>query len=181
MLATPSTPSAPRPGSESPQVVAFLFESDLDFEKGFHVAAIKTCLFRGFERTLGRCFDNLFKVSIGEAKPSKLSMLRSRLSSLLYLPGVQTSFVPTKTTPPIKGVAEEVVSAGGGISRSESCSSDHQPDVDPPLAFLTLPHGPPPPPPESPALAVRTRSSLLQRMAQVLWQRDSRPPEEQVV
>ena len=59
------------------QVIAFLFESELDFEEGCHVSKIKKILLRVFESTFGRCFDYLFKVS-----PDGSTRLGRRLSKL---------------------------------------------------------------------------------------------------
>ena len=44
-----------------PPVAAFLFESNLDFEKGCHVSYIKEKAIGCFTSTLGRCFDHYLR------------------------------------------------------------------------------------------------------------------------
>jgi len=60
-----------------PPVIAFLFESDVDFEEGCHMSTIKQISFRVFDSTFGRCFEYLFKVS-----PEGTTGLGRRLSKL---------------------------------------------------------------------------------------------------
>ena len=43
-----------------PPVIAFLFGSGLDFEKGCHISKIKKGLMDCFRHTLGRCLNRLF-------------------------------------------------------------------------------------------------------------------------
>lgn len=55
-----------------PPALAFAFESDLDFERGLHLAALRPLVRRLLEATCGACAESLFKTAEAPAQPAAL-------------------------------------------------------------------------------------------------------------